>query len=387
MIDGICDSRFVGVRAALEENFEHRGEVGAGLAVVLGGRTVVDLWGGWADAARTRRWQSDTLVNVFSAGKGLAAVLVLRLVERGLLVPDLPVTRYWPAFASHGKGDVTVRELLGHRAGLPGIRRPLPPGAMYDHDAMAAALADEPPWWEPGRQHGYHVNTFGFLVAELVRRVCNERFGKVFREQVAGPLGADAWFGLPAAMDARVADHLLPDDDGALAELLLSAEEIVDAEARSARRRDLEAIYVNPPGLSGFGTVNTRAWRGAEMPSANAHATARGLAAIYAALLPEAGAGRLLRDDTLAMGTAEVSAGLDVVLRRPARYGLGFQLSRGAVPFGHGARCFGHGGTGGTTAFVDPDRQLAFAYVLNQPGPRFLNPCTRAVIDATYAAL
>lgn len=374
-ICGSCDARFAGVRNALAQNFRAHGEVGAAVAITVEGRLVVDLWAGWVDRERTRAWQRDTLVNVFSVGKGMAALSLLILVERGQVDLDAPVARYWPEFAARGKRDVTVRMLLCHRAGLPAIRRPLPDLAMYDWELMTSALAQEEPWWEPGRQHGYHVNTFGFLIGEIVRRVSGESIGAFFRREIAAPLAADFHFGIGPEHDDRIADYLFA----------ATPPQIVADDDDDERRFLLGCVYMNPPGLSGPGTVNTRAWRAAEMPSTNGHANARAVARIYSALACGGAVDgiRLLRAETIAHAIAEASSGSDVVLRRPSRFGLGFQLTQPASLLGPNPRSFGHFGAGGSLGFADPDARLAFAYTMNQAGPRFQNPCTRALIAAT----
>jgi len=388
-IRGSCDARYAGVREALAENFRAHGEVGAAVAVTLDGRPVVDLWAGWADGARTRPWRPDTLVDVFSAGKAMAAVVLLRLVERGRLALDQPVARWWPEFAARGKDDVTVRMVLSHRAAVPGIRRPLPALAMYDWTLMTDALAAEEPWWPPGATHGYHVNTFGFLVGELVRRASGERLRDIFRRTVAEPLAADFHFGVDAAADGRVAEYLLPDRDDQLADHLIAGEARAGAVVDDARRAVLHAVYANPSGISGFGTVNTPEWRAAEIPSTNGHASARGLARVYTAL---ACGGVLdgvhvLEPETIEGAIAEAATGPDRVLGRPSRFGLGVQLTQPERPLGTNARSFGHFGAGGSLGFADPDARLAFAYVMNNPGPRWQNPRNRALIDAVYAAV
>ena len=376
-IRGSCDERFAGVRSALARNFRDHGEVGAAVAITIEGRLVVDLWAGWADRIRTRPWQRDTLVNVFSVGKVMAALSLLVLVERGQVDLDAPAARYWPEFAARGKSEVTVRMLLCHRAGLPAIRRSLPRFAMYDWDLMTSTLAAEEPWWEPGRTHGYHVNTFGFLIGEIVRRVSGESIGAFFRREVAAPLGADFHFGIGPEHDQRIADYLFGDEP----------PEMVDDD--DERQFLLRHVYLNPPGLSGFGTVNTRAWRAAEMPSTNGHASARAVARIYSVLACGGAIDgvRLLRTETIERAIAEASSGPDLVLRRPSRFGLGFQLTQPERPLGTNPRSFGHFGAGGSLGFADPDAQLAFAYTMNQPGPRWQNPRNRALIDAVYASL
>jgi CubicO group peptidase (beta-lactamase class C family) len=375
-IGGFCDPRFDGLLSAFARNFREHGELGAALAVTIEGRPVVDLWAGWADKAKTRLWSRDTLVNVFSVGKPMAALCLLMLAERGQLDLEAPVVEHWHEFAAHEKDETTVRMLLGHRAGLPAIRRSLPTRAMYDWGLMTSALAAEEPWWEPGSAHGYHVNTFGFLVGELVRRVSGQRIGAFFRSAVADQLGADFHFGVHGEDHARVAEFLFP----AMPSSLIGEQ--TPNMVRNA--------YVNPPGLSGPGVVNTRAWRSAEMPSTNGHASARAVARIYSALAAGGAVDgiRLLAGETVELAAREVSCGHDAVLDRPSRFGLGFQLTQPERPLGPSPRSFGHFGAGGSLGFADPDQALAFAYTPNQgAGPRWQNPRNRGLIDALYAAV
>jgi CubicO group peptidase (beta-lactamase class C family) len=371
---GTCDARFAAVRDAFRDNFAARGEVGAAVCVLLDGRAVVDLCGGWADAARTVPWRPDTLVDVFSVTKGLTTTCVLQLVDRGLADLDAPIARAWPAFAQAGKEAITLRQVLSHRAGLPAIAEPLPDAAMLDWAAMTAALERQAPWWPPGSAHGYHVNTFGFLVGEVLRRATGTTLGAWLRAHVAGPLGADVHVGLPPAEHARVAEFLWPAHAVPPPRASVPAEQLLRWCA-----------YWNPRGLSGAEWVNTPAWRAAELPSANGHASARGVARVYAALA--AGGGDLVSADVLREATREQSSGTDLVLERPSRFGVGFQLTQPERPLGPHAGAFGHFGTGGSVGFCDPEAGLAFAYVMNDMGPRWQNPRNRALIDAVYAAL
>jgi CubicO group peptidase (beta-lactamase class C family) len=380
-ISGFCDERFAPVREALEGNFREHGELGVAVAIEVGGQQVVDIWAGWADDARTRPWERDTLVDVFSVGKAMAALCVLMLVERGQIELDAPVGADWPEFAAGGKGDVTVRTLLSHRAGLPAIRRPLADADIYDWSSMSSALASEEPWWEPGTAHGYHVNTFGFLAGELVRRVSGQSFGTFFQREVAGPLDADFHFGFGPEHDGRVAEYLFAGESSKSTDEGAHEQQVVGED--EPRRFLLSRVYLNPPSLSGIGTVNTRDWRAAEIPSANGHATARAVAKVYSALV----SGGILDPATLDEATAEASSGPDYVLGRPTRFGLGFQLTQAERPLGPNPRSFGHFGVGGSLGFADPDVGLAFGYVLNRSGPRWQNPRNRALIDAVYAAL
>jgi CubicO group peptidase (beta-lactamase class C family) len=390
-LQGDCDARFAPLADALRENFAARGELGGAVAVVLDGRPVVDLWGGWADEARTRAWERETLVDGFSVGKAMAALCALRLAERGQLDLDAPVAKLWPEFADAGKAAITTRMVLSHRAGLPAIRRLLPLEAIFDWGRITAALAAEEPWWEPGSAHGYHVNTFGFLVGEVVRRGAGVGIADYLQSEIAGPLGAEFRFGLWAEEQARCAEFSFGDETAEPTE-----EDRKRALSDAGARLLLERAYWNPPGISGTrGTVNTPAWRAAVIPSANGHGTARGVARIYAALLgPVAAAGSagarsepLLAPDTLAAATAPASNGIDLVLGRPSRFGLGFQLTEPERPLGPNPRAFGHFGAGGSLGFADPDAGLAFAYLMNRGGPRWRSPRNRALLDALYASL
>ncbi|QEC49024.1 beta-lactamase family protein [Baekduia soli] len=368
MVDGTWDPRWAGVADALRDNFT-RGELGAAVSVVVDGRTVVDAWAGWRDEARTRPWTRETAVNVFSIGKPLAAILVLRLVAAGALALPDRVASAWPGFGAAGKGDVTMEHLLTHRAGLPAVAAPLAAGTAYDWTAMCAALAAQEPWWEPGTALGYHTNTYGFLLGEVARRITGRGAGELLLEAI-GP-GTELWFGAPR--DGRpVSDFHFTAD--------MTAMQEGDGTGMSELQR---CAYLNPPGISGLGTVNTAAWRAAVIPSTNAHGTARGIAGVYADLLT----GGILDPVMLAAATTEHAHGPDLVLERTQRFGLGFQLPLPERPLGRSPHAYGHFGAGGALGFADPDARLAFGYAPNRGGRRWQNPRTLALVDATYDAL
>jgi CubicO group peptidase (beta-lactamase class C family) len=373
-IAGTCDPRFAAVAEAFRENATQRGELGAGVAVLVDGRAVVELWGGWADAQRTRAWQRDTLVNVFSVGKALAALCVLTLVSRRSLALDEPIARHWPEFAAEGKDALTVRELLSHRSGLAAIRRELPEGALYDFSQVTRALAEQQPWWTPGSAHGYHVHTFGYLTGELVRRVAGEHIGPFLRREIAQALGVELSFGLARRERHRCAEYVFD-----LGQVSRGGKQA--AFDTPLRRR----AYLNPPGATGIDTVNTPAWQDAELPSANLHAGALDIALVYDALIRDTQP--LIDPEVLTEATTEASAGEDLVLRRPSRFGLGFQLTQPERPLGPNPRSFGHFGTGGSVGFADPEARVAFAYVMNRGGGQWQDPRNRALIDAVYASL
>jgi CubicO group peptidase (beta-lactamase class C family) len=384
-IEGTCAPRFAAVRDAFAANFAAGREVGASFAATLDGAVIVDLWGGHADDARTREWTRDTIVNVFSTTKAMTALCVHLLVDRGALDVDAPVARYWPEFAQKNKDRIPVRWLLGHRSGLAAIRETLPNEALYDWNAMCAALAAEEPWWRPGEGHGYHALTIGWLVGELVRRISGRSLGTYYRQEVAEPLGIDFHIGLPESEHARVAEmsgiplEVPPDGGVKLAEIILSNPEGLSARA-----------FMNPPSLA-LG-VNHREWRTAEIPGANGHGNARALARVYGALSRggEVDGVHVLSPAGIARCHQEQSSGPDQVLQITTRFGLGFMLSQKEreARFGPNPRAFGHPGAGGSVGFADPDTKIGFGYVMNRMGPHILlDPRAVELIEATYRSI
>jgi CubicO group peptidase (beta-lactamase class C family) len=382
-IAGTCDPRFRKVREAFAANFETAGEIGAAVAMYIDGKQVVDLWGGYADKARTKPWTRDTLVNIYSTTKGLAAMCAHRLVDQGKLDLDAPVAKYWPEFAAAGKDKLPVRYLLSHRAGLPAIRKTLPPEALYDWKTMTAAIAAQEPWWEPGKKHGYHAITYGWLVGEVVRRASGKTLGTYFHDEIVSPLGLDAHIGLDARHDARTANMIPappppPGTPNAFAELLSDPESIT-----------YKAI-MNPGAVLAPNVVNSRAWRAMELPSANGHATARAIARAYAALARggEIDGYRLLTPASIERCCTEQSFGMDEVLKQKTRIGLGFMLSQPGVEMGPNPHTFGHPGAGGSLGFADPTAKVSFGYTMNQMGADpLLDPRAARLFNALYASM
>jgi CubicO group peptidase (beta-lactamase class C family) len=362
------------VRDAFAENFAERGEVGAAVCVIVEGRTVVDLVGGWADEWRSRPWTPDTLVDVYSVGKPVVALLALRSIDVGLVGLDDPIASVWPEFAVGGKEGATVRHALCHRAGVPAIRRPLSNDDLWNWERMAGALAATEPWWEPGTRHVYHTNTYGHLVGEIVRRVGGASSGEQLRALV-GPLGADIHFGLSGADLARCADVVWA---GGL------PSEPLDFSSMGGDELMINLSYFNPPGYSSVGVVNTAEWRRAQVPSTNGHATAAGVARLYSALLEP---GRLLSPDLLAEAVSPQSEGYCPVLGEEVTFGLGFKPTVPRRPFGPNPRSFGHFGTGGAVGFADPVAGVSFGYVMNHVIPRWQSSRNRALIGALYRSL
>ena len=369
VVQGHCDARFAPIRDIFEKSFADGEELGAAIAFCLDGEMVVDLWGGHRDVARTKPWTRDTLVNTYSTTKGMTAICAHQLVERGLVDLDAPVAKYWPEFAAKDKDAIPVRWLLSHQAGLPAVRKPLTQDMLYDWNAMAAALAEQDPWWEPGTKHGYHALTFGHLVGEVIRRVSGRSVGAFFRDNVAGPLGADFHIGLAAEHDARCSElfgSLAPPSStpggpvipGPLGELL---RDMTDPTTMAG------AAFNNPPGRSD--RVNTREWRAAEIPAANGHGTATALARIYGALARGGTLGgvRLLEPASIELARSEQAFGPDAVLGGlPMRFGLGFMLRQDFMPISPNANAFGHPGAGGSIGMADPDAKVGFGYVMNK---------------------
>ena len=317
---------------------------------------------------------SGRSINFYSVGKAIVALLALQLVDQGLVGLDDPIASIWPEFAAGGKQHATIRHALCHRAGVPAIRERLTNDDLWNWDRMTTALAATEPWFEPGSRHTYHTNTYGHLVGEIVRRVSGDMPGTRLRA-VAKPLGADLWYGVPAAEQHRCADVIWapsrPLDDVELT--VLTGEALMIASG-----------YFNPPGYASNGVVNTSEWRGAQVPSTNGHGTATGLARFYSALIEP---GHLLSPELLAEATSVQSEGFCPVLGEDVEFGLGFTPTSARRSFGTNPRSFGHFGTGGALGFGDPVGGVAFGYVMNHVIPRWQSTRNRALIDALYAAL
>ncbi len=355
-IHGRCDSRFAKVKDAFAKNFAVGNEVGASFAATWNGELVVDLWGGSADRAGTRPWQRDTLANVWSTTKAMAALCTHVVVDRGLVDLDAPVATYWPEFAAQGKERMPVRWLLSHQSGLSGLTPPFPTEAALDWQRFCAALAAQKPLWEPGTRSGYEALTFGNLVGEVVRRVDGRSLGRFFREEVAEPLGAEFWIGLPESQEKLVAEMIPPDPAAPLAAQPEPGDPSYELRAALATPRVTPEI------------ANTRAWRAAEVPAGNGQANARGAALCMAALANGGSLGgvRIMSESSVARAITEQCYGRDLVLGYPMRWGLGFMLVSKDLPLSPNPRTFGHGGWGGSFALADCDARVSLAYVMNR---------------------
>jgi len=344
-IHGTCDSRFEPVREAFLANFAAGDEVGAAVAVTVGGKYAVDLWGGHTDAARTNPWREDTLVNVWSCTKAMTALCAHILVDRGQLDVTRPVAHYWPEFAANGKEGTLVSHALSHQAGLPDFEGETTFEQTIDWQWTIDNLANATPVWPAGSQLAYHAVTFGTLVGEIVRRISGKSLGTFFRDEVAQPLGADFHIGLPESEHARVAP-ILPFDD--------------------PREFDLDFI-------------NTPAARSAEIPAGNGHGNAHAMARVMSLLAAggELDGVRLLSRETIEAAIVSQVHAMDGTIGRPYSRSLGFILMSPdlAEPMGlpsafyddsaTAPRIFGHDGMGGAQVFCDLDRNVAWSYTMN----------------------
>jgi CubicO group peptidase (beta-lactamase class C family) len=385
-IHGSCADIFQNVREEFIANFESRDEVGAALAIYLDGKLMVDLWGGIADNDTGRPWEEDTVVVVFSCTKGMAATCMHMLAERGLLDFDAPVATYWPEFAANGKDEITVAIALSHQAGVPLYQADLPAGAFQNFDLLAARLAAEAPVWEPGTTHGYHAITIGVIEGELMRRITGRTIGTFLRDEVARPLGADIWIGLPESEERRVATLYLsePDPRSPLQQKLASDPHWIGRKLASNIGDDLNY-------------ANARVRRAVEIPAAGGVASARGLARLYAPLSRDGAVDdvRLLQPSSLyAMREVRSASDCDQILRVPTTFTIGFSKSWGQRRLGTGQHvmlgkeAFGTPGLGGSIGFADTDARMSFGYVMNRHGSGVgLNERGQVLIDAAYRSL
>ena len=347
------------VRDALVANLESGLDRGAGVAVMHRGNLVVDIMGGYRDRDGNVPYGPDTLQLVFSTTKGITALAVAMCVERGLLEYDAKVSGYWPEFAAHGKQDITVAELLGHRGGLYTVDGPITLEEALDWDTVTARLADTAPLFAPGSTHGYHALTYGWLGGELVRRVTGKSLGTFVQENIVQPLGVELWIGLPAEHESRVAHlmaHPIPKFPPDIAKFMLDH----GGPGSLAEK----ALSLN--GAFGNGVFNRADVHAAEVPGANAITNARALATIYAATIGEVNGVRLLGEETLRKATASVTPDgeVDLILGHPTVFGKGWMLDSSRNNYG-GAGGFGHDGAGGSVACAVPSRELSVSYVMN----------------------
>jgi len=376
-ISGTCVAKLGAVKDAFAANFEKNGDVGASAAVVMNGELVVDVWGGHQDAAKTKPWQRDTIVNVFSTTKTMSCLSLLVLVSRGLVDVDQPVARYWPEFAANGKGNVLVRHLLSHTAGLPGWEKRLEPTDLYDWHKVTRLLAEQATWWEPGWKSGYHGISQGNLVGEVVRRVDGRSVGRFFADEIAQPVGADFHIGTPAECDPRIALVIppppMPTSGGGAA---APARDSIPYRAANPRLT-AEQSWEIP-------------WRRAEIPAAGGHGNARSVALAQAAVSHggQLRGAKLLSKSTIDRIFDVQAAGRDLVLGIGVTFGVGYGLNSPRNPISPNTRVCYWGGWGGSLVVNDVDAGFTLAYVMNRMGEGTVgDDRAHTLLRALYASI
>jgi CubicO group peptidase (beta-lactamase class C family) len=359
VVHGHWDARFDKVAEALADEITTGGEVGAAIAIDIGGETVVDMWGGHADAAKTKPWAEDTIVNVWSSTKTVTALSGLMLIDRGLIEPNTPVATVWPEFGANGKEHIEFRHLLSHSSGVSGWDQPVAVEDLFDWNKSTAMLAAQAPWWEPGTASGYHALTHGHLIGEVVRRVTGKPLKQFVADEIAGPLGADFQIGATSGDSARIAE-IIPADD--------PYEGIPPMDQWTEQM--LKTFTGPAPDPS---VANSDAWRAADMGAVNGHTNARALARILSAISLGGSVDgvRLLRPETIEQIFEVQLEGPDLVLGlHPIKWGLGFGLPLPeSIPFVPDEKICFWGGWGGSWETMNPDRDTTIAYVMNKMGP------------------
>jgi CubicO group peptidase (beta-lactamase class C family) len=384
-IHGSCAPRFERVSDAFEQNFALRNEIGAAVAVWADEELVVNLWGGFTEASRTWPWQEDTLTSVLSGTKGLTSTCVHQLADRGQIDLQAPVARYWPEFAQAGKEKITIAMVMSHRSGVIGPRTRMRWQDVADWDLACERLTAAEPWWEPGTAQGYHMTTFGFILGEVFRRVTGRTIGQYLRAEIAEPLGADVYIGLPAGERHRCAEIVgKPHIRTMLAEAQAPERPVTLAEHPKAGL----AVSMGFASDDELGCANRKLWQQLEFPGTNGYVSALGMATFYNALAQE----KLL--SRRQMELARMSQGgfePDLVLGPRVAdhgWGLGYMLNQRCLA-GPNPRIFGHGGMGGSFAFVDLEHRIGYAYVMNRYDVTKANadPRSVALSNEVYAAL
>ena len=349
-VKGQCNEQFGRVKDLFQELHTSGKEKGSSYAVYKDGEAIIDIWSGYSDADETKPWERNNLATVWSTTKGVAAITCALAVERGLLDYSEKVSYYWPEFSVNGKEDITVEMLLSHQAGICGAQTD-EVNDYYDQELMASKLANMKPIWEPGTASGYHSMTFGWLTTELIKRVTGKTLGVYFREEIGNDRDIDFYIGLPESEENRVAE-MIP----------FSKEE--NNQNENAEPNDAQKASGSGPNL--LKPQNTRAWRAAEIPSANGQGSAYGLAKLYSLIVPSDPSLKILKDSTVDAMTRSRIEGRDMVLGVVTRWGAGFIMNKHKVIYGPEEESFGHSGFGGSCAFGDPTNKLGISYVMNK---------------------
>jgi CubicO group peptidase (beta-lactamase class C family) len=371
-LGGTCSGRFELLRELFVAKLESGEDLGASLAVNIDGEMVVDLWGGWADEARTAPWTESTITNVFSTTKTMTALAALVLVDRGELDLDANVAKYWPEFAARGKAGIKVRQLLSHTSGVSGWEQPIALEDVYDWDKSTAMLAAQAPWWEPGTASGYHMLNYGHLIGEVIRRITGLRLGEFLAAHIAVPLGADFYIGLPPSEFHRVANIVVPPPAAPAAPPQFDPTRL-DPNSVAFK------TWTNPTMGPLHECSCTEGWRRADIGAANGHGNANSVARLQSAVAcgGEVDGVRLISPRTIDRIFEVQSDGIDLVIGIPLKIGVGYSL----LPEG---RMCCWGGAGGSLAMIDVDRRMTFAYVMNKMAPGVVGPIAWALFERAY---
>ncbi|AOS98110.1 Esterase EstB [Microbulbifer aggregans] len=379
-VSGYCAPGFESIYRAFADNFRERGDTGAALAVRQYGETIVSLWAGSSDRQGQTAFTEDTIANVFSSSKGVLALLALQQVAEGKLELDRPVADYWPEFGEKGKAQITLRQLLSHRAGVVAFQEKVADELIYDWDAACAQVAASEPWWAPGSRQGYAPFLYGWSVGGLLERATSTPVTELYRQFLAAPLELHGGFGAVGHRSAQVADV------GPLKKPLPELRENAISRAIKADRSSAVAMAFSNPVSLVMGT-NSREWREAVIPAANGHFSALDLAVIYGELAREDA--NILPRELIVEAASEQSSGHDAVLQAEVSFGCGFIRSGTAADLRFGGPAgFGHPGAGGSVGFADPERELGFGYVSTRLGQSlFMDRRAVSLLEQLYGML
>ena len=402
MIKGYCDPKFQNVYDTFANAITSGFETGAALAIEHQGKIIINLWGGYQDKEKTKLWEEDTLVNVFSVTKGVTATCISRLIDQGKLDPSKSVGNYWPEYACNGKENTKVSDLLCHRAAMFGFKEGIPSGSFQDWKKFTKQLQMQAPYRKPGMSQGYHALTFGWLAGELIRRIDGRTVGTYFKEEIADPLNIDFHIGLAESEFIRCADMLmlpmenikLPGEFLKFVPNFFLPQKLQNFKAALLSRDFMEAFQTREEDDDNY--VNSLDWRVAEIPSANGHGTAKSLATLYGIL--SNGCSRdgisIMSESSLQNAIRPHSSGPDSVLfGAPIKFGLGYELAQGIAKMGNisptlNNKMFGHAGVGGAVAFGDPDKGIGYGFICNQQhNPKELYQTSNLLTEALYSII
>ncbi|MFX1317237.1 MAG: serine hydrolase domain-containing protein [Promethearchaeota archaeon] len=386
-ISGYCEEKFGEVKKAFEKNLNSGKECGASFSVTIEGKTVIDLWGGYADAAKTKPWQKDTIVNVYSTTKVATAICVLMLADKKIIDVDAPVADYWPEFAQSGKEKITVGHLLSHTAGLPGFDEALELKDLYNWEKITETLSRQKPWWDDRRRSGYHVYTFGFLLGEVVKRVSKKSLGQYLKEEITGPMDIDFHIGISDLEGPRVAE-LIPPKAGIKGKIMMKMMGFM------MRNTLFLKAFTNPTiDDTWHEDVMSKEWQSAEIPAANGHGNARSVAKLGTILANggELDGVRFLSQEIIEETLESRTEGKDLVINMPIKFGLGLAInSDGGLidKFCPNPRTLYWGGYGGSLIVADLDEKMSLAYVMNKQGYKMVGDSrAKRLIKAVYSSL